>query len=92
MNQVIQLSLDDVGRILIPAWLREKLHLTPGMTLIVENDTEGGVRLSIQAQESPLVYEGSTLVALGEPIFEFDDITRLEREERVNELVRRTGL
>ncbi|MCC7163341.1 MAG: hypothetical protein IT331_12675 [Anaerolineae bacterium] len=92
MSQVIQLSLDDLGRILVPARLREKLLLSPGMTLIVEPDNEGGVRLRIQRQEAVLVQEDGILVARGEPLTDLDNIARNARDERVTELVERTGL
>ena len=92
MSQIIQLSLDDVGRILVPAWVREKLGLAPGMTLVVENDNEGSVRLRVQTQEQALIREEGVLVARGEPLVELDDVTRRERDERVSDLVARTGL
>lgn len=92
MSQIIQLSLDDVGRILVPAWVREKLGLAPGMTLVVENDNEGSVRLRVQPQEQALIREEGILVARGEPLVDLDDVTRHERDERVSDLVTRTGL
>jgi bifunctional DNA-binding transcriptional regulator/antitoxin component of YhaV-PrlF toxin-antitoxin module len=36
MSQVIKISLDDMGRILIPAAVQSRLGLSPGMSLVVE--------------------------------------------------------
>ncbi len=63
MKQAIQISLDDLGRILIPAPLRERLRLSPGMTLIVESGEQGGVRLRPQPESTPLVEAGVTEIA-----------------------------
>ncbi len=41
MNRVIQVSVDELGRIVIPATLHEQLHLAPGMTLVVEKGEQG---------------------------------------------------
>ncbi len=46
MSQVIELSVDDLGRIIIPASLQSRLGLSPGMMLLVEKEDDGGVRLS----------------------------------------------
>ncbi len=43
MSQVVQISLDDNDAILLPARVREQLHLSPGMTLVVETGEQGGV-------------------------------------------------
>ena len=63
MVQAIQISLDELGRILVPAPLRERLHLSPGMTLVVEKGEQGGVRLRIQSQPTTLVDKDGLLVA-----------------------------
>lgn len=49
VNQIIQVSLDDLGRIWIPETIRSRLGLVPGMTLVVEKGEDDGVRLSIQS-------------------------------------------
>jgi len=36
MSEIIQISLDEMGAILIPAPIRERLHLSPGMTLVAD--------------------------------------------------------
>ena len=55
MKQAIQISLDEVGRILIPAFLRERLKLSPGMTLVVETGEQDGLRLRVETGPSVLV-------------------------------------
>lgn len=43
MRKVVQISLDDKVAILLSARVREHLHLSPGMTLVVETGEQGGV-------------------------------------------------
>jgi bifunctional DNA-binding transcriptional regulator/antitoxin component of YhaV-PrlF toxin-antitoxin module len=50
MNRVIEVSLDDLSCILIPAQLRGRLGLSPGMTLIVKKGEKDGVRLRPQSE------------------------------------------
>ena len=84
MKQVFQISLDEMGRILIPAFLRERLKLSPGMTLVVETDEqEDSMRLRIQPEPSPLVEKDGLLVARVTPLSNLTDITRHERDRRV---------
>lgn len=91
MNQ-IQLSLDELGRILIPAPVRDRLHLSPGMTLIVEKGDNGGLRLRIQLNPTTLVEKDGVLVARVRPVSDLANVTRLERDRRVFSLLQRTGL
>jgi AbrB family looped-hinge helix DNA binding protein len=58
MNQAIQISLDELGRILVPALVRERLHLSPGMTLVVEKGEHGDVHLCIEPEPTTLVETG----------------------------------
>jgi len=92
MNQVIEVSLDDLGRILIPAALRSRLGLSPGMTLVVEKGDQGGVRLRLQSEPPMLVDKGGVLVVRAEPLRDLDNITRHERDRRVFDLLQRVGL
>ena len=41
MNQVIEVSLDNSGHILIPSTLQSRLGLLPEMTLLVEKEDNG---------------------------------------------------
>lgn len=92
MSQVIEVSLDDLGRILIPAALRSHLGLSPGMTLVVEKGDKGDVRLRLQSEPPMLVDRGGVLVVRAEPLSELDNITRHERDRRVFDLLQRVGL
>jgi len=87
MSRLIEVSLDDFGRIVIPAEVQNHLGLAPGMTLIVEKGDNGGVRLRIQSQPTELVEKGGVLVVRAEPLADLNDVTRRERERRVSELI-----
>lgn len=91
MNQVIQVALDELGRILVPAPLRERLHLSPGMTLVVEMGEQGGVRLQPQSP-TVLVEKEGVLVARVHALSDLENVTRNERDRRVFDLLQRVGL
>ena len=61
MSQVTEISLDDMGRILIPATVQSRLGLLPGMRLIVEESDKDGVRLRIQSEPPVLVDKAGVL-------------------------------
>jgi len=92
MNQVVQVSLDELGRIFIPASLRERLHLSPGMILVVEMGDQNGVRLSIQPKPTTIVEKDGLLVARVIALGNLADTTRHERDRRVFDLLQRVGL
>jgi len=92
MNQVIKVSLDDLGHILIPAAIRSRLGLSPGMTLVVEKGAKGGVRLRLQPEPPMLVDKGGVLVVRAEPLSDLANITQHERDRRVFDLLQRAGL
>ena len=92
MNQTIQISLDDLGRILIPAALRRRMGLKPGMTLVVENAEQGGVQLRIQDEPSALIEKDGLLVFTGEPLSDITNVVQEERERQIQALTRRAGL
>jgi len=92
MQQRIEVVLDDLGRILIPAALRSRLGLSPGMTLIVEAEDQGDVSLRPQSEPPALVDKGGVLVVRAEPLTDLTDIIRRERDRRVFDLLQRAGL
>jgi AbrB family looped-hinge helix DNA binding protein len=92
MTQVFQISLDEVGRILVPASVRERLNLSPGMTLIVEKGEKGGVQLRLQSKPTALVEKDGLLVARVTALSDLTDNTRHERDRRVFDLLQRVGL
>jgi AbrB family looped-hinge helix DNA binding protein len=88
----IQVSLDDVGRILIPAPIRERLNLSPGMILIVEKGEKGGVQLRVESKPTTLVEKDGLLVARVTALGDLTNATRNERDRRVFDLLQRVGL
>jgi len=90
MNEAIEVSLDGEGGIVIPASVRRRLGLSPGMMLIVEQADDGSVRL--RSSPGPvLVDEGGVLVLHSEVEDDLTDVVRRERDSRVEDLVRRVG-
>ena len=96
MSQMIDLGLDDSDRIIIPTSLQFRLGLSPGMMLVVEESESGGLCLRVQAEspDSVLVEKRGLLVARVQPLTDSDltNITHIERERRVSELLERVGL
>lgn len=93
MKQAIQISFDELGRIFIPASAQKSLRLTPGMTLVVERDEQGGVQLRVQQKPTVLVEKDGMLVARVTAMSSsLTDVTRHERDRRVFDLLQRTGL
>jgi AbrB family looped-hinge helix DNA binding protein len=88
----IEVSLDNLGRILIPPAIRSRLGLSPGMILIVEEGDNGGVKLRIQSESPVLVDKGGVLVVRAEPLSDLTNITRHERDRRAFDLSQRAGL
>ena len=86
MGQTVEVTLDELGRITIPAALKDRLGLAPGMTLLVEKGEEEQLHLRVQP-EPELVDKGGVLVVRSEPIEDLTDITRRERDRRVLNLV-----
>jgi bifunctional DNA-binding transcriptional regulator/antitoxin component of YhaV-PrlF toxin-antitoxin module len=92
MSQVIKISLDDMGRILIPAAVQSRLGLSPGMSLVVEEGDQGSVRLRVQSEPPVLVDKAGVLVVRAEPLGDLTDVTRNERNRRVFDLLQRANL
>jgi bifunctional DNA-binding transcriptional regulator/antitoxin component of YhaV-PrlF toxin-antitoxin module len=84
MSQVIKISLDDMGRILIPAVVQSRLGLLPGMRLVVEEGDQGSVCLRVQSEPPVLVDKAGVLVVRAEPLSDLTDVTRHERNRRVS--------
>lgn len=87
-----RVSLDDQGRVLIPATITDRLGLSPGMTLVVEQTDTGDVRLRIESEPPVLVDKGGVLVAQVEAFSDLADVARRERDRRVFDLLQRAGL
>ncbi len=89
MAEETALSVDESGRILIPEGIRNKLGLSPGMTLIVEPGENGEVWLRPQPESTQLVYESGVLVVDGKLTGDVNDIVQREREHRMSDLLNR---
>ena len=92
MDHITQVSVDEWGRIVIPAALNEQRQLTPGTTLVVEKGNQGDVRLHIQSRLTVLVEKGGLLVARVTAAGNLADVMRHERDQRVFGLLQRAGL
>jgi bifunctional DNA-binding transcriptional regulator/antitoxin component of YhaV-PrlF toxin-antitoxin module len=92
MSHVIEITVDDEGRIRLSSETLRALGLKPGMTLIIEEAQEGAARLSVQAEEPSLVNKGGVLVVQGVLTEDAADIVRRERDRHIDELIERTGL
>jgi len=82
LSDVIEGELDELNRILISPDLRQRLGLTPGMTLIVEEDRSGRIALHIQPESALLIDKGGVLVASVESLDDVTDVVRQERERQ----------
>ena len=91
MSRVIKVSLDDLGRISIPAAVKRRLGLSPGMNLVVEEGDEDSVRLRVETNPPALVDKAGVLVVKAEPIGDFTDFTWHERDRRVSDLLQRAN-
>lgn len=92
MNETIKISLDEIGDLLIPVSIRERLQLSPGMTLVVEKGERGGVRLRVQKKQTTLVEKDGILVARVTAVSDLFDVARHERDRRIFDLLQRTGM
>ncbi len=92
MNQT-GISTDNLERIPIPITLGERLGLSSGMTLVVEQTDSQHIWLRrIQPAPPPLVDKDGILVAVVEPCSDLTNIVRNERDRRIFDLLQRGGL
>ncbi len=83
MVQRVEVEVDDRGRIGLPPALRDRLGLTPGMTLVVEQESAGGTYLRVREEPARVVIKQGVFVIQAEPAGEFGDPVRELREERI---------
>ncbi|MBW2262002.1 MAG: AbrB/MazE/SpoVT family DNA-binding domain-containing protein [Deltaproteobacteria bacterium] len=91
MGRRAKTTIDRFGRILIPKPIRRALGLAPGTRIRIE---ASGEELTLTAEPSApsLIEEEGVLVFSGASAGDMEDALRDEREERLAELVTRTGL
>ena len=92
MTELIELSVDEKGRIVIPRAVQHQLGLEPGMTLTVEDGENGGIRLRPEAEGTVLVEKQGILVVRAPALADLTDVVRRERDRRVRTLHESTGL
>ncbi|MEI8095786.1 MAG: hypothetical protein WCG80_16365 [Spirochaetales bacterium] len=85
----MQVTIDKLGRILVPKSLREKYHLTAGTLLDLEADSKG-VQFSLRLPKSTLVEKEGILVLQGGPVIDLD-VTALINQERESRNVASLG-
>ncbi len=80
------LTLDELGRLLIPKEIRERLGLTSAtqFTFVVQ---DGKLILEPLPQESKVYYSGTALVVESEPTGNLETILDDLREERIGEFI-----
>ena len=92
MGELVELSVDEKGWIVVPGTVQNRLHLEPGMTLIVEEGDNGRIRLRPEPELPHLVDKQGILVVQAQPVSDLDDAVRRERDRRITALSERTGL
>jgi len=91
MDTVIEVTIDNQGRIVIPSKIKSRLGLVPGMTLVAEKGDKNEVRLRINKEDAKLIDKDGILVVCSKPISDIENITRHERDQRVIDLSQRAG-
>jgi len=87
MTITIQTSIDNQGRIVIPSSYGNKLGLSKGMKLIVEEVENNQFCLRIQKEEPILVDKQGILVVKSEAKTELIEIIQRERDRRILDFV-----
>ena len=92
MGQTIEVSIDNQGGILLPQELKNRLGLSPGMTMLVEEDDQKRVFLRVRTESPELVDKQGIIVVRAESSEDLTNTTRRERDSRVSDLLHRTNL
>lgn len=90
MSEIIQTSIDSQGRIVIPSVIRNRLGLSKGMILIVEEEEDNEIRLRIQKESPLLVDKKGILVVKSESKSDLTNIVQQERDRRIFNLMKQT--
>jgi AbrB family looped-hinge helix DNA binding protein len=91
MSQVIEVCVDQEGRIVIPAAVSGQLGLATGSTLIAEVMQDGDVCLTAQPESPMLVNKGGVLVIRARAERDLSNIVEEHREQRIADLIVRSG-
>jgi bifunctional DNA-binding transcriptional regulator/antitoxin component of YhaV-PrlF toxin-antitoxin module len=80
MTELAELVIDETGCIRIPADIQVRFGLEPGMSLIVEEASGGEIRLRVKENLPTLVDKDGILVVRAEPLADFADAVRQDRD------------
>ena len=89
MSQSIEVILDDQGRLVLPSRLQHQLGLTPGTTLVVEDETSDAVYLRVETEQPRLAEKQGVLVVQSQAVGDLENTIWHERDRRVVELMER---
>jgi AbrB family looped-hinge helix DNA binding protein len=92
MSDLVEISVDNRGCIILPDEVRDRLGLTPGMTLTVEEDEKGAIGLRVQKELPEIVDKQGVLVVRSEAAGDVAEAVRRERGRRLSEFMQRAGL
>jgi bifunctional DNA-binding transcriptional regulator/antitoxin component of YhaV-PrlF toxin-antitoxin module len=83
MIETIQTSVDSQGRIVIPSTFGNRLGLSKGMTLVVEDGENNELCLRVQKESPILMDKKGILVVKSESKTDLTNIIQQERNRRV---------
>lgn len=92
MSELIEVSVDNKGCIMIPTEIQDRLRLSPGMTLVVEEREQGEICLRVLRELPELVDKQGVLVVKSEAVGDLTNPVRKERVQRLSELLQRAGI
>ena len=92
MGQTIEVSIDNLGGILLPQELKNRLGLLPGMTIVVEEDGEERVCLRVRTESPELVDKQGIMVIRADSSEDLTNVTRRARDRRISDLLHRSSL
>ena len=90
MTEKIQTSVDSQGRIVIPSTFGNRLGLSKGMILVVEDGENNELCLRVQKESPILVDKKGILVVKAESNTDLTNIIPRERNRRISELMEQT--
>jgi len=92
MGQTIEVSIDNLGGILLPQELKNRLGLLPGMIMVVEEDDEERVCLRVRTESPELVDKQGIMVIRADSSEDLTNVTRRARDRRISDLLHRSSL
>lgn len=92
MREVVQVSVDHHGRIVIPSAFCKRLGLSQGMTLLFEVGKSDELCLRVQDSSPMLVEKQGILVVKAQSDADLTNVVRDERERRIVNLQNQAAL